>query len=229
MNGRILLVDDDRAMLDVMRRGLEARGYAVSFTDNPSEGLILARDLKPAAVITDAEMPGMDGLTLCRAVKESAGKGGLPVILISGKMTEEEDILSAYDKGADDYLIKPFSMPIMLAKVSAVLRRYSAQSDAGESVKRDGIELDPEARTVKVKGAPVRLTRKEFDLLALLLTSRGKVLSPSFLLERVWGYDPAEYNDTHTVEVHLSNLRKKLGPELSARIASVTGVGYKFE
>lgn len=229
MNGRILLVDDDRAMLDVMRRGLEARGYAVSFTDNPSEGLILARDLKPAAVITDAEMPGMDGLTLCRAVKESAGKGGLPVILISGKMTEEEDILSAYDKGADDYLIKPFSMPIMLAKVSAVLRRYSARTDAGESVKRDGIELDPEARTVKVKGAPVRLTRKEFDLLALLLTSRGKVLSPSFLLERVWGYDPAEYNDTHTVEVHLSNLRKKLGPELSARIASVTGVGYKFE
>ncbi|MDQ7772659.1 MAG: response regulator transcription factor [Elusimicrobiales bacterium] len=229
MNGRILLVDDDRAMLDVMRRGLEARGYAVSFTDNPSEGLILARDLKPAAVITDAEMPGMDGLTLCRAVKESAGKGGLPVILISGKMTEEEDILSAYDKGADDYLIKPFSIPIMLAKVSAVLRRYSARTDAGESVKRDGIELDPEARTVKVKGAPVRLTRKEFDLLALLLTSRGKVLSPSFLLERVWGYDPAEYNDTHTVEVHLSNLRKKLGPELSARIASVTGVGYKFE
>jgi DNA-binding response OmpR family regulator len=229
MKERILLVDDDRAMLDVMRRGLEARGYAVSFTDNPSEGLILARDLKPAAVITDAEMPGMDGLTLCRAVKESAGKGGLPVILISGKMTEEDDILSAYDKGADDYLIKPFSIPIMLAKVAAVLRRYSALCGGDGNIKSEGIELNPEARTVTVKGSPVRLTRKEFDLLALFLTSRGKVLSPSFLLERVWGYDPADYNDTHTVEVHLSNLRRKLGPELSARIASVTGVGYKFE
>ncbi|HBE87926.1 MAG TPA: DNA-binding response regulator [Elusimicrobia bacterium] len=229
MKERILLVDDDRQMLGVMRRHLEARGYSVSFTDNPSEGLILARDLKPAAVITDAEMPGMDGLTLCRAVKESAGRGGLPVILISGKMTDEEDILSAYDKGADDYLIKPFSMPIMLAKVSAVLRRYSAQAEAGERIKSEGIELNPEARTVSVKGSPVKLTRKEFDLLALLLTSPGKVLSPSFLLERVWGHDPADYNDTHTVEVHLSNLRKKLGPELSARIASVTGVGYKFD
>lgn len=87
----------------------------------------------------------------------------------------------------------------------------------------------PEARAVKVKGAPVKLTRKEFDLLALLLTSPGKVLSAGQLLEKVWGYDPAEYNDTHTVEVHISNLRKKLGAELSARIASVTGVGYKFE
>ncbi|KAF0124998.1 MAG: two-component system OmpR family alkaline phosphatase synthesis response regulator PhoP [Elusimicrobia bacterium] len=212
-----------------MRRHLEARGYAVSFTDNPSEGLILARDLKPAAVITDAEMPGMDGLTLCRAVKESAGRGGLPVILISGKMTEEDDILSAYGKGADDYLIKPFSMPIMLAKVSAVLRRYSAQAEAGERIKSEGIELNPEARTVSVKGSPVKLTRKEFDLLALLLTSPGRVLSPGHLLEKVWGYDPADYNDTHTVEVHISNLRKKLGPELSARIASVTGVGYKFD
>lgn len=229
MKARILLVDDDRQMLDVMRRHLEARGYAVSFTDNPSEGLILARDLKPAAVITDAEMPGMDGLTLCRAVKESAGRGGLPVILISGKMTEEDDILSAYGKGADDYLIKPFSMPIMLAKVSAVLRRYSAQAEAGERIKSEGIELNPEARTVSVKGSPVKLTRKEFDLLALLLTSPGRVLSPGHLLEKVWGYDPADYNDTHTVEVHISNLRKKLGPELSARIASVTGVGYKFD
>lgn len=229
MNGRILLVDDDRAMLDVMRRGLEARGYSVSFTDNPSEGLILARDLKPAAVITDAEMPGMDGLTLCRAVKESAGKGGLPVILISGKMTDEDDILSAYDKGADDYLIKPFSMPIMLAKVAAVLRRYAAPADAGDRIKAEGVELDPGGRKVTIKGQPVKLTRKEFDLLALLLTSPGKVLSPGQLLEKVWGYDPAEYNDTHTVEVHISNLRKKLGPELSARIGSVTGVGYKFE
>lgn len=229
MKNRILLVDDDRQMLDVMRRHLEARGFAVSFTDNPSEGLILARDLKPAAVITDAEMPGMDGLTLCRAVKESAGKNGLPVILISGKMTEEDDILSAYDKGADDYLIKPFSMPIMLAKVAAVLRRYSAPAEAGDSIKAEGVELDPGGRKVTIKGQPVKLTRKEFDLLALLLTSPGKVLSPGHLLEKVWGYDPAEYNDTHTVEVHLSNLRKKLGAELSARIASVTGVGYKFE
>ena len=230
MPGKILLVDDDRKMLDVMRRYLENHDFSVIFTDNGSEALMMARDSRPDLVVADVELPGLDGFALCKALKGSPATAHVPVIIISGGRTEDEDIVAGYDKGADDYLTKPFAFPVLTAKINAVLRRYSAIAGGGaEKIKAEGLEIDPGARTVKVGGKPAVLTRKEFDLLTLLLEKKGRVLGVPYLLETVWGYDMATYDNPHTVETHISSLRKKLGVKLARRIESVTGHGYKFE
>ncbi|HAF94787.1 MAG: hypothetical protein A2X34_10770 [Elusimicrobia bacterium GWC2_51_8] len=230
MHKKILLVDDDRKVLETMRYYLENHDFSVIFTDNGSEALLLTRDSKPDLVVTDVEMPGMDGFTLCKAIKASGGGAAIPVIIISGNKIKDTDIVSGYDRGADDYLTKPFSFSVLVAKINAVLRRYSANSgSAANKIKEQGIELDPAARTVKISGKPTALTRKEFDLLTLLFEKKGRVLSVPYMLETVWGYDIATYNNPHTVETHVSSLRKKIGAKLAARILSVTGYGYRFE
>jgi DNA-binding response OmpR family regulator len=229
MGNKLLLVDDDRKMLEVMRRYLENHDFSVVFTDNGSEALILARSSRPDLVVADVQLPGLDGFELCRALKASPETARIPVIIISGGRTGDEDIVEGYDTGADDYLTKPFAFPVLAAKINAVLRRYSAVSDGAAMIKAAGVELDPGARTVKAAGRPVRLTRKEFDLLTLLLEKKGRVLSVPYILETVWGYDTATYDNPHTVETHISSLRKKLGRKLAARIVSVTGHGYKFD
>lgn len=230
MAKKILLVEDDRNMLEVMRRYLENHGFSVIFTDNGAEALMLARDSKPDIVVTDVEVPGLNGFSLCKAIKCSAETAAVPVIIISGEKTEDIDLLSGYDKGADDFLTKPFAFPVLVAKITAVLRRYSANcGSSAVKIKEHGLELDPAARTVKVTGRPVALARKEFDLLMLLLEKKGRVLSVPYILETVWGYDMATYDNPHTVETHISSLRRKLGAKFAARLVSVSGHGYKFE
>ena len=230
MPKKILLVEDDRKMLDVMRRYLENRGFSVIFTDNGSEALMLARDSKPDLIVADVGLPGLDGFGLCKAIKCSAETAATPVIIISGGKTGDADIVEGYDKGADDYLTKPFAFSVLAAKINAVLRRYGAGSGpSARKIREQGLELDPAARTIKLGGKPVALTRKEFDLLALMLEKKGRILGVPYMLETVWGYDMATYDNPHTVESHISSLRKKLGPKLAARLVSVTGHGYKFE
>jgi len=227
-NTKILVVEDDRQMLDVIRRYLENHDFRVIFTGNGSEALVMAKDSKPDLAVLDANLPGMDGFSLCRALKSSPETAHMPVILISGDRTDDEDIVEGYDRGADDYLAKPFDFQVLTAKINAVLRRYGAVP-ADAVLREKGLELDPEGRTAKVGGKPVQLTRKEFDLLTLLLEKKGRVLGVPYLLETVWGYDMATYDKPHTVETHVSSLRRKLGGKLAERIQSVTGHGYKFE
>lgn len=229
MYKKILLVDDDKLILNSTRRFLEGRGYKVAAAENGAEAVAMARESRPDLVITDADMPGLDGFTLCKAIRETEDFKGLPVIIISGRKIMEEDVLAGYNKGADDYILKPVSFPVLLAKIKAVLRRYEGPAQETEKIGRLGMVIDPEGRTITLKGKPVVLTRKEFDLLMALITAEGRLLSIPYLLETVWGYDPASYNDPHTVGVHVSSLRKKLGSEIGAHITSVTGHGYKFE
>lgn len=226
---KILLVDDDSLVLNSTRRFLEDRGFKVSAAGSGAEAVALARGSRPDLVITDAQMKGLDGFALCRAIKETDGFERVPVIIISGSKVSEEDILAGYNRGADDYVLKPFSFPVLLAKIKAVLKRYEGVAEKTEKISKLGMVIDPAGRTVTLAGAVVNLTRKEFDLLMALITEEGRLLSIPYLLETVWGYDPASYNDPHTVGVHVSSLRKKLGSKIGARITSVTGHGYKFE
>ncbi|OGR68919.1 MAG: hypothetical protein A2081_04340 [Elusimicrobia bacterium GWC2_61_19] len=226
---KILLVDDDKLVLNSTRRYLEGHGFSVAAADNGAEAVVMARDSKPDLVITDAEMKGLDGFTLCKVLKETDGFTQMPVIIISGRKISEEDILAGYNKGADDYILKPFSFPVLLAKLKAVMKRYEGVAAKTENIRKLGMVIDPAGRTVTIKNAVVNLTRKEFDLLMVLITEEGRLLGIPYLLETVWGYDPASYNDPHTVGVHVSSLRKKLGPEIGAHITSVTGHGYKFD
>jgi DNA-binding response OmpR family regulator len=226
---KVLVVDDDKSILDVVRRYLSGQAYVVIATNNGSEALMLARECQPDLVLVDAEMPGLDGHAVCRILKKESTTQAIPVVIMSGAWISDADVLSGFARGADDYIMKPFSLPILKARMEAVLRRYKSSNKADEKLKKAGIEVYPAGRTVSVKGKPISLTRKEFDLLTALIEKCGRVLSIPYLLEMVWGYDPADYNDPGTVEVHVSHLRKKLGTGLGRRIINLPGHGYKFE
>ena len=229
MPRKILVVDDDKAILSLVRKYLSANGYTVVVTDNGSEALMLVRETKPDVILCDVDMPGLDGNAVCRVLKKEATTQAIPVVIMSGARINEPDVLAGFAGGADDYVTKPFSLAVLSARLEAVLRRYKGGAAMAAKLKKAGIELDPEGRTVKVAGKSVSLTRKEFDLLAALLEKAGRVLSVPYLLQTVWGYDPADYNDPGTVEVHVSHLRKKLGPKLAKLITNLPGHGYKFE
>lgn len=223
-------MDDDREMLEILGRYLENHGFPVLTARNGSEGLAVLADARPELIITDAEMPGMDGFAFCKKLKANRSLASIPVIMMSGKKITESDMVSGYGDGAEDYIIKPFSYPVLLAKVTALLRRARTRPVPEPAViKKHGFELDLGGRALRISGKPVKVTSKELDLFSLLVSRPGRVLGLNHLLETVWGYDPARYNDPHTVEVHISNLRKKLGPRLAARIKAVPGHGYKFE
>jgi DNA-binding response OmpR family regulator len=229
MPSKILVVDDDRAILGLVKKFLTASGMSVMIADDGSEALLLVRDSKPDLILCDAAMPGMDGHALCRRVKQEAETRSIPVILMSGERVDDKAVLQGFEGGADDYVMKPFSLPVLLARLQAVLRRYSAVQEKKGALRKCGIELDAAGRTVKIGKSPISLTRKEFDLLATLVEKSGRVLTIPYLLETVWGYDPADYNDPGTVEVHVYHLRKKLGPVLAKRIVNMPGLGYKFD
>ena len=226
---KILLVDDDLTALGLMRRHLETLGFSVIVTDNGSKALLLVRDSKPDLIVADVVLPGLDGLGLCKAIKSRAETASVPIIIISGNKIGDNDILAGYEKGADDYLTKPFSFSVLAAKINVVLKRYETFHAGNEKIAKLGMLIDPSDRTVSIGGKTIDLTRKEFDLLTAFITGEGHLLSVIYLLETVWGYDPADYNDPHTVKVHISSLRKKLGPEIGSHIISVLGHGYKFE
>lgn len=230
MQRTALIIDDDRDLLDILGRYLSGHGFSVTSASDGAEGLAILKDSRHDIVVTDAEMPGMDGFSFCKKLKESGSLAAIPVIIMSGKRTTEGDMLSGYDRGSDDYVIKPFSYPVLLAKISAIIKRTKTLAQPGPAtIKKHGFELDIQGRALTVASRPVRLTSKEFNLFALLVSAKGRVLSLSQLLEGGWSYDPARQNNPHTVEVHISNLRKKLGPRLSARVKAVPGYGYKFE
>ncbi|MFH1723057.1 MAG: response regulator transcription factor [Elusimicrobiota bacterium] len=229
MPKKILIIDDVESMRKTLEKELRRDGFSVVSAADGSDGRLLAKETRPDIILTDADMPGLDGHTLCRLLRKDRATRNIPVIIMSGELMDEKDVVAGLEGGADDYLIKPFPMKVMLARIHAVLRRYEHASTGEASVKKYGIQLDPASREVKVDGKALTLTRKEFDLLALFLANPGRVLKATFLLEAVWGYDVADYNDPHTVETHISRLRSKLGPKVSKYLSTVRGVGYKLE
>lgn len=226
---RILLIDDEADIRRAYGDLLEAEGYAVARASNVRDGFAAARKTVPDLVLSDVSMPGGDGFSLLAKLRADKATARVPVVLMSGVRKGTADQAEGLDQGADDYLSKPVSPVLIRAKVAAVLRRYGAPEELGETLKAHGLVLDVVARTVTVSGKRVRLTRKEFDLLTTLLRKPGRVLTVPFLLETVWGYDPADYSDPHTIGVHVSTLRRKIGTKLASRIVAVPGLGYRFE
>ncbi|MCG2726555.1 MAG: response regulator transcription factor [Elusimicrobia bacterium] len=232
MQCKVFVIDDDKELLQVIRHYLENHGLRVTYSSNPLKALktlTSAKKDKPDLIITDAEMPKLDGFAVCKMVKSAPGLSKIPVIIISGKKISERDILNGYNKGADDYLLKPFSFPVLLAKIKILLTRHEACDKNRQTIKKWNMFVDCDERVLKIKGKNIKLTRKEFDLLNILLSKQGKIISVPYLLEAIWGYDPALYNDSHTVEVHVSSLRKKIGQNIAKHITKITGHGYKME
>lgn len=225
---KVLVVDDEKEARSNLRRYLSARGFSVLSASEGSTALAIARETKPDIVVTDVDMPDMDGFSLCRLLKKYADTESIPVIIISGHAVDDRSMVTGLEVGADDYVLKPVSLPVLLARIRAVLRRYEAPKRGKSRLQRLGVSIDLEKHTASAGGHALKLTRKEFALLSAFVESGGRVLSHRKLLQEVWGYDATDYNDPHTVEVHVSRLRKKLGKKFAANLQRVTGVGYKF-
>ena len=225
---KILLIEDDADIALSLRYNLERQGpFTVMVANDGEAGLRAAVQAPPDLVLLDLNLPGMDGLEVCRQLRRNAATSRVPIIMVTARVAEG-DRVEGLDLGADDYVSKPFAVKEVMARIRAVLRRAEA-GDGGEKDESlvDGpIAVSTASRQVHVGDRLVPLTRKEFDLLADLMRNRGRVLTRERLLERVWGYDyPGE---TRTVDVHIRRLRKKLGEAAEERIETVVGVGYRF-
>jgi len=218
---KILVVDDERAVRDSLRRALELEGYAVELAGDGEEALErLSSNGDPDAVILDVLMPGMDGLEVCRRLRREGNH--IPVLMLTAR-AEVENRVAGLDAGADDYVTKPFALDELLARMRALLRRTPGGS--GELLRFADLELDPGTREVRRAGEPIDLTRTEFSLLELFMLNPRQVLTRSIIFERVWGYDFGFASNS--LDVYIGYLRRKTeAGDLPRLIQTVRGVGY---
>jgi two-component system response regulator MprA len=218
---KILVVDDERAVRESLRRALELEGYEIDLAEGGEEALRrLASNAEPDAMILDVLMPGVDGLEVCRRLRSDGSR--LPVLMLTARV-EVEDRVEGLDAGADDYLTKPFALDELKARLRALLRR--ATDGAGGTLRFADLELDPGTREVRRRGEPIELTRTEFSLLELFLRNPRQVLTRSIIFERVWGYDFGYASNS--LDVYIGYLRRKTEAGGKPRlIHTVRGVGY---
>ncbi len=221
----ILLVEDDKTLRKTLAYNLSQEDYHVIQTGDGAEALTLAREQTPDLIVLDVMLPTLDGFSVCRILRNESD---VPIVILTARGNEVDRIVGL-ELGADDYIVKPFSLGEFLARVRAVLRRAPTARKVVDRLESGDLVLDLIARRATRNGEELHLTHKEFDLLATLMRNQGAVLSRDLLLERVWGYDYAVR--TKTVDVHVRWLREKIEDEPSRprRIVTVRGVGYRFE
>jgi DNA-binding response OmpR family regulator len=215
---RVLVVDDEEVIVDLISTGLRYEGFDVAVATDGREALAQAARFQPHLVVLDWMLPGLDGLTVCQRLR---AQGDVAILMLTAK-GELEDRIAGLDGGADDYLVKPFKFQELLARIRAILRRHNLSLRRRLSV--GDLQLDRETREVWRAGQPIDLTPREFELLEVLLMHPRQVFSRETLLNRVWGYDYVA--DPNLVEVHISALRAKLGDTARQLIRTVRGVGY---
>ncbi len=223
----ILIVEDESNVRETLALNLQSEGYEVITAGDGEGGLALAREKHFDLIVLDVMLPGLDGLSLCRLIRKDTQA---PILMLTARGTEVDKIVGL-ESGADDYIVKPFGLGEFLARVRAALRRASttAAPAARDRLEASDLSLDLIARRVYRAGKELKLTHKEFDLLAELMRNIGAVLSRDLLLQKVWGYE--FIGDSRTVDVHVRWLREKLeaDPSQPTRITTVRGVGYRFE
>ena len=220
--GLVLVVEDEAAIAGVIRLNLAQAGYGVHVERSGDAGLAAVRTHRPAVIILDVGLPGMDGVEVCRRLRTEGD--WTPVLFVTAR-DDEVDRIVGLELGADDYITKPFSPRELVARVTSVLRRTRGVAGAAPVLRAGGLLVDPAERRSIVDGVEVPLTATEFDLLAFLLRRPGRVFSREQLLSEVWGY--ASVGGTRTVDVHVAQLRAKLGE--ASPIRTVRGVGYSAE
>jgi DNA-binding response OmpR family regulator len=225
--GNVLVVDDEPTISEVVSRYLERAGYQTRVAGTGVDALRLAGEDRPDLVVLDLMLPGMDGLEVMRRLRDQ-DRDRTAVILLTAK-GEETDRVIGLRLGADDYVVKPFSPAELVARVDAVLRRIDTAPDLAEPISFDGLEIDPAARRVTIRGEEIQLTAREYDLLVFFARHPGQVFSRDQLMDSVWQY--SFYTDTSTVTVHIRRLRSKIeeNPSEPRWLQTVWGVGYRFQ
>lgn len=223
MPKKILIVEDEANIRELLRLYLEREGYTVLEAENGVEGIKKWKSDKPDMLLLDVMMPVMDGWAVCREIR---AESDVPIIMLTAK-GETADRVSGLEMGADDYIVKPLEMPEVIARVRAVFRRM-APNDAPEKLSFDNLVIDKQAYDLVIKGKRVDAPPKEIELLYFLASSPNRVFTRAQLLDDVWGFD--YFGDTRTVDVHVKRLREKLeGVSDKWELKTVWGVGYKFE
>lgn len=226
-NEKILIVDDEEHILELLKFNLENAGYKVTTSTNGIDALKKVKNDLPNLVLLDLMLPGLDGYDVCKEIRKDPNAQNIPIIMTTAK-SEELDKILGFELGADDYITKPFSIRELLARVKAVLRRINTTPTSERAFSFSNISVDFNKHEVVKDGEKVDLTLKEFELLEILIKNRGRVLTRETLLDKIWGY---EYiGETRTVDVHIRHLRKKIeiddkNPKL---IETIRGIGYRF-
>jgi DNA-binding response OmpR family regulator len=222
---RILLVEDEPSISEPFAKALKREGFEPVTARTAREALALAEREEPDLVLLDLALPDGDGRDVCRELRR---RSGVPIVMLTARGTETDRVVGL-ELGADDYVVKPFSGPEVIARIRAVLRRAKRAEEPEPAVRLGELEVDPSARRVRLGGEQVELARKEFDLLAELARNAGRVVSREELMSRVW--DENWFGSTRTLDVHVGLLRKKLGDDPAAPryIETVRGVGFRLE
>lgn len=225
----VLVVEDEESFTEALVVGLKREGFLVTVARDGIEALHLFEKTRPDLILLDLWLPKKSGIDVCREIRSVSR---VPIIMVTAKSSEIDTVVGL-EVGADDYVTKPFRLRELVARMRAVMRRAPTGRDepvtAGESLEVDGLSLDPERHEVHLRGDPVPLPLKEFELLELLMGNAGRVLTRETLIDRIWG--PNYVGDTKTLDVHIKRLRAKVedDPSRPARITTVRGLGYKFE
>jgi two-component system, OmpR family, alkaline phosphatase synthesis response regulator PhoP len=224
MKKLILLIDDDLNLQKWLKAALPTDLFLVETAENGREGLDMAVDRKPDLIILDWNLPGWNGLDVCKFIKKNESTAHIPLIMLSG-YTETQRKIAAFQLGVDDYLAKPFQIEELIARIKAVLRRCGTAPE--DIVQLEGITMNLTTYSVLVDKKPLSLTAMEFRLLHMLMKNAGRILTRKHLLEHIWGY--AMEISTRTVDVYVRRLRQKLGLRRASNIESLRGLGYRFK
>ena len=225
---KILIVEDDTTLADTLADNLTEEGHEVLKAHDGESGLALVRAKLPDLVVLDIMLPILDGLSVCRIVRKDPTTMHIPIIMLTARGTEVDKIVGL-ESGADDYIVKPFGLGEFLARVRAVMRRMPGRTSVQDEIIAGDLRVDLAGRRAFRGNVELRLSHKEFDLLAELMRNQGAVLSRDLILTKVWGYE--YFGDKRTVDVHVRWLREKIEDDASnpQRIVTVRGVGYRFE
>jgi len=227
MDEKILIVEDEKDIARLLEYNLKKEGFRTVVSPEGSAAPLLAAKERPRLIILDLMLPGLDGLEVCRRIRADSKTAAIPIIMLTAK-GEEADKVVGLEMGADDYMTKPFSVKELISRIKAVLRRSSILGEVLQVYRAGELELDCSRVLALLKGKPLDLTAREFELLKALMSAGGKMLSREALLEKAWGLDASIEVETRTVDVHVGTLRKKLGAE-GRRIVTVKNYGYRFE
>jgi len=225
----VLVVEDEASFVEALTVGLKREGFRVQVATDGAEALDLFDAIRPDLVLLDVMLPKISGIDVCREIRK---RSSVPIIMVTAKGGEIDTVVGL-EVGADDYVTKPYRLRELVARMRAVLRRHAADATAhdlsGEALTVGDVALDPDRHEVIIRGNPVSLPLKEFELLELLLANAGRVLPRETLIDRVWGTDYV--GDTKTLDVHVKRLRAKVEPDPSAptRIVTIRGLGYKYD
>lgn len=220
---KVLLVDDEQDIVDLLKYNLEREGYAVSTALNGRDALKVAKSERPDLIVLDIMMPGMDGVEVCTQLRQLPEFKSTIITFLTAR-SEDYSQIAGFEAGADDYITKPVRPKVFVSKVKALLKRAGAERPTGQALESNGVRVDLEKVTVQVGDKEMHLPKKEFELLVLLLSKPGKVFKRDEIYSHIWGNEL--FVGDRTIDVHIRKLREKIGDD---RIRTVKGIGYTFE